>query len=95
MEHLTDNGFVTKVYWQCEASEEDYFARKVGVCIWDAGEVETPYQNLLPETVLDWCWKEKYSTDENSLLVKEVVESELLDIISKQKEPVEAPGVPW
>ena len=96
MEHLKNNGFVTTVYWQCEAVEGDYFARKVGVCNWSEDTVVTPYVNLLPETVLEWCWKEKYNLgDENSLLVKETVETELLNTINKQKNPVKQSGVPW
>lgn len=97
MNHSTDDGFVTKVYWQCEASEEDYFTRKVGVCMWDTGEVTTPYENLTPEKVLEWCWKERYITPDidNIILVKEAVESELFEIIEVQKTPVQKSGLPW
>jgi hypothetical protein len=86
LDHKTADGFVTTAHWQCNAVDGDYTASTYSTCSWADGTVNTPYENLTQETVLNWVWE---SVD------KQATEDALAAQIALQKAPVTSTGVPW
>ncbi len=86
LDRNTSNGFVTTAHWQATAVDGEHTASIYSTCSWADGTVNTPYENLTPETVLGWVWE---SVD------KTATEAALAAQIALQKNPVQAVGVPW
>ena len=86
LDRNTANGFVTTAHWQATAVDGDYTASIYSTASWADGTVNTPYENLTPETVLGWVWE---SVD------KTATEAALAAQIALQKAPVTASGTPW
>jgi len=87
VESRSSDGFITSAYWQVVARDGEYKATVVGVCRWEDGEPELPFQNVKEQDVLDWCW----AMDVN----KEEKEKEVMDIIESKKTSAIVPGTPW
>ena len=79
-------GFVRTAHWQATAVDGDYTASIYSTCSWADGTVNTPYDQLTQETVLNWVWE---SVD------KTATEAALAAQIEAQKNPVTASGTPW
>jgi hypothetical protein len=79
-------GFVRTAHWQATAVDGEHTASIYSTASWADGTVNTPYENLTPETVLAWVWE---SVD------KTATEAALAANIALQKAPVTAQGVPW
>ena len=86
LDRNTADGLVTTAHWQCTAIDGDYTASIYSTASWADGTVNTPYENLTPETVLGWVWE---SVD------KTATEAALAANIALQKAPVTASGTPW
>jgi hypothetical protein len=86
LDRNTANGFVTTAHWQATAVDGEHTASIYSTCSWADGTVNTPYENLTPETVLGWVWE---SVD------KTATEAALAAQIALQKNPVTSTGVPW
>ena len=86
LDRNTANGFVTTAHWQATAVDGEHTASIYSTCSWADGTVNTPYENLTPETVLGWVWE---SVD------KTATEAALAANIALQKNPVTAQGTPW
>ena len=86
LDRNTANGFVTTAHWQATAVEGEHTASIYSTASWADGTVNTPYENLTPETVLGWVWE---SVD------KTATEAALAANIALQKNPVTATGTPW
>ena len=86
LDRNTANGFVTTAHWQATAVDGEHTASIYSTCSWADGTVNTPYENLTPETVLAWVWE---SVD------KTATEAALAAQIALQKNPVTSTGVPW
>jgi hypothetical protein len=86
LDRNTSNGFVTCAHWQATAVDGEHTASIYSTCSWADGTVNTPYENLTPETVLGWVWE---SVD------KTATEAALAANIALQKNPVTAQGTPW
>ena len=86
LDRNTSNGFVTTAHWQATAVDGEHTASIYSTCSWADGTVNTPYENLTPETVLGWVWE---SVD------KTATEAALAANIALQKAPVTASGTPW
>ena len=86
LDRNTSNGFVTCAHWQATAVDGEHTASIYSTCSWADGTVNTPYENLTPETVLAWVWE---SVD------KTATEAALAANIALQKNPVTAQGTPW
>jgi len=79
-------GFVKTAHWQATAVDGEHTASIYSTASWADGTVNTPYENLTPETVLGWVWE---SVD------KTATEAALAAQIALQKAPVTASGTPW
>ena len=79
-------GFVNCAHWQATAVDGEHTASIYSTASWADGTVNTPYENLTPETVLAWVWE---SVD------KTATEAALAAQIALQKAPVTASGTPW
>jgi len=79
-------GFVKTAHWQATAVDGEHTASIYSTASWADGTVNTPYENLTPETVLAWVWE---SVD------KTATEAALAAQIALQKAPVTASGTPW
>jgi hypothetical protein len=79
-------GFVRTCHWQATAVDGEHTASIYSTASWADGTVNTPYENLTPETVLGWVWE---SVD------KTATEAALAAQIALQKAPVTASGTPW
>jgi hypothetical protein len=79
-------GFVQTCHWQATAVDGEHTASIYSTASWADGTVNTPYENLTPETVLAWVWE---SVD------KTATEAALAANIALQKAPVTASGTPW
>ena len=79
-------GFVNVAHWQATAVDGEHTACIYSTASWADGTVNTPYENLTPETVLGWVWE---SVD------KTATEAALAAQIALQKAPVTASGTPW
>ena len=79
-------GFVKTAHWQATAVDGEHTASIYSTASWADGTVNTPYENLTPETVLGWVWE---SVD------KTATEAALAAQIEAQKNPVTATGTPW
>ena len=79
-------GFVNCAHWQATAVDGEHTASIYSTASWADGTVNTPYENLTPETVLAWVWE---SVD------KTATEAALAANIALQKAPVTASGTPW
>lgn len=86
LDRNTANGFVTTAHWQATAVDGEHTASIYSTASWADGTVNTPYENLTPETVLGWVWE---SVD------KTATETALAAQIALQKAPVTASGTPW
>ena len=86
LERETSNGFVITAHWQATATDGDYTASIYSTASWADGTPVIPYENLTPETVLNWVWE---SVD------KQATEDALAANIALQKNPVKATGTPW
>jgi len=86
LDRNTANGFVTTAHWQATAVDGEHTASIYSTASWADGTVNTPYENLTPETVLGWVWE---SVD------KTATEAALAAQIALQKNPVTASGTPW
>jgi len=86
LDRNTANGFVTTAHWQATAVDGEHTASIYSTASWADGTVNTPYENLTPETVLGWVWE---SVD------KTATEAALAAQIALQKAPVTASGTPW
>ena len=86
LDRNTANGFVTTAHWQATTVDGEHTASIYSTCSWADGTVNTPYENLTPETVLGWVWE---SVD------KTATEAALAANIALQKNPVTAQGTPW
>jgi len=86
LDRNTANGFVTTAHWQATAVDGEHTASIYATASWADGTVNTPYENLTPETVLGWVWE---SVD------KTATEAALAAQIALQKAPVTASGTPW
>ena len=80
-------GFVKTAHWQATAVDGEHTASIYSTCSWADGTVNTPYENLTPETVLAWVWANGVD--------KTATEAALAQNIELQKNPVTATGVPW
>ena len=79
-------GFVNVAHWQATAVDGEHAASIYSTCSWADGTVNTPYDQLTQETVLNWVWE---SVD------KTATEAALAAQIEAQKNPVTASGTPW
>ena len=79
-------GYVRTCHWQATAVDGEHTASIYSTASWADGTVNTPYENLTPETVLGWVWE---SVD------KIATEAALAANIALQKAPVTASGTPW
>ena len=79
-------GFVKTAHWQATAIDGEHTASIYSTASWADGTVNTPYENLTPETVLAWVWE---SVD------KQATEDALAANIVLQKNPTQASGTPW
>jgi hypothetical protein len=86
-EHLVATGFITVAHWTATAVDGDYSASVYSTCGWSEGVVQIPYANVTEQEVLDWCW--------TSGVDKDATEANLASQIELQKNPVQAPGLPW
>jgi hypothetical protein len=86
-EHLVATGFITVAHWRATAVDGDYSASVYSTCGWSEGVVQIPYANVTEQEVLDWCW--------TSGVDKDATEANLASQIDLQKNPVQAPGLPW
>ena len=80
-------GFVNCAHWQATAVDGEHTASIYSTASWADGTVNTPYENLTPETVLGWVWANGVD--------KTATEAALAANIALQKNPVTASGVPW
>ena len=80
-------GFVRTCHWQATAVDGEHTASIYSTASWADGIVNTPYENLTPETVLGWVWANGVD--------KTATEAALAANIALQKNPVTASGVPW
>ena len=79
-------GFVRTCHWTATAVDGEHTASIYSTASWADGTVNTPYENLTPETVLTWVWE---SVD------KQATEDALAANIALQKNPTQASGTPW
>lgn len=79
-------GFVKTAHWQATAVDGEHTASIYSTASWADGTVNTPYENLTPETVLAWVWE---------TVSKQATEDALAANIALQKNPVTSTGVPW
>jgi len=79
-------GFVRTCHWQATAVDGEHTASIYSTASWADGTVNTPYENLTPETVLAWVWE---------TVSKQATEDALAANIALQKNPVTSTGVPW
>ena len=79
-------GFVNVAHWQATAVDGEHTESIYSTTSWADGTVNTPYENLTPETVLGWVWE---SVD------KTATEAALAAQIALQKNPVQLSGTPW
>jgi len=86
LDRNTANGFVTTAHWTATAVDGEHTASIYSTASWADGTVNTPYDQLTPETVLGWVWE---SVD------KTATEDALAANIALQKAPVTASGTPW
>ena len=86
LDRNTSNGFVKTAHWTATAVDGEHTASIYSTASWADGTVNTPYENLTPETVLGWVWE---SVD------KSATEAALAAQIALQKAPVTASGTPW
>lgn len=87
LDRRPEDGFVTNAHWRVEAQEDnEFFASSYGECVWESGELITPYVNLSEEQVLGWVWQK---------INKQQVEDYLRSQIDAQKTPPRISGVPW
>jgi len=85
-DYIIADGFVKTAHWTCNAVDGEHTASIYSTASWADGTVNTPYENLTPETVLAWVWE---SVD------KTATEAALAANIALQKNPVMASGTPW
>ena len=86
-DYLVSDGFITTAHWSANAVDGDYTASIYSTCSWADGTVNTPYENLTPETVLGWVWANGVD--------KTATEAALAANIALQKNPVQLSGTPW
>ena len=86
LDRNTADGFVKTAHWTATAVDGEHTASIYSTCSWADGTVNTPYDQLTPETVLGWVWE---SVD------KTATEAALAANIALQKAPVTASGTPW
>lgn len=79
-------GFVKTAHFQATAVDGEHTASIYSTASWADGTVNTPYENLTPETVLAWVWE---------TVSKQATEDALAANIALQKNPVTAQGLPW
>ena len=79
-------GFVKTAHWTATAVDGEHTASIYSTASWADGTVNTPYENLTPETVLAWVWE---------TVSKQTTEDALAANIALQKNPVTATGTPW
>ena len=79
-------GFVKTAHWTATAVDGEHTASIYSTASWADGTVNTPYENLTPETVLAWVWE---------TVSKQATEDALAANIALQKNPVTATGTPW
>ena len=87
LDRNTSNGFVTCAHWQATAVDGEHTASIYSTASWADGTVNTPYDQLTPETVLGWVWANGVD--------KEATEAALAAQIEAKKNPVTSTGVPW
>ena len=87
LDRKTADGFVTTAHWQATAVDGEHTASIYSTASWADGTVNTPYENLTPETVLGWVWANGVD--------KTATEAALAANIALQKAPVTASGTPW
>jgi hypothetical protein len=86
LERRTTDNFVTTAHWRCDVRDENLNNGINGTVIWEEGEPEISFENLTPETVLNWVW-EKINRDE--------IEGKLTEQIESMRTPSIVSGVPW
>jgi hypothetical protein len=89
LDRRSEDGFVTTAHWRAIAVDGEHSASVYGTCGWGEGEVAIPFEELTPETVLEWCWSEGSGID------KDEVEASLASQIDSLKNPVSVSGTPW
>jgi hypothetical protein len=87
LDRKTADGFVTTAHWQAKAVDGEHTASIYSTCSWADGTVNTPYDQLTQETVLNWVWANGVD--------KTATEAALAAQIEAKKNPVTAQGLPW
>jgi len=87
LERRVSDGYVLKAFWTATATDNDLSTSISGCCIWPNGEIQTPYETLSEQQVLEWMW--------DSHVDKEGIEDSVKAEIEKKKSPVFIHGMPW
>jgi hypothetical protein len=85
LDRKTADGFVTTAHWRCNVTDGEYSVGTYGSAGF-TGNLTIPYEDLTQEQVLGWVWG---SVDKNN------TETNLLNQIEFQKNPVTVTGTPW
>lgn len=89
-ESCADTGAITVAHWRLIGVDGDYSAGVYGthgVPAAPEGSDFTPYEDVLEQNVLDWCFASGLDKDEK----EKVVQSQ----IDAQKTPAVVEGTPW
>jgi len=86
-DYKTANGFITKAYFSCTATDGENLKSINSTCSWSDGTPTIPYADVTMQEVLDWIWA--------SGLDKEATEASVEYQLNLLKNPVMASGLPW
>lgn len=81
----TSDNFVHEAYWTLTKTEGDTAKTIYGIASF-GGAVETPFEDLTEETVLNWIWQQ---------VSKEETEAAMKTVLVNKQVPTNSAGLPW